>query len=98
MLIEFENLGFKNSVNKTWFCPTPINNEPCGICHPCRTIVEEGMSFRLTQKGLHRNKFAVYYKAKELIKNENRRVLIKNLLNDKERINRIKYIITNRFK
>src|SRR5699024_6904719 len=41
---EYERLGFEKSINKTWFCHYPINNEPCGICNPCRSVVDEGMA------------------------------------------------------
>ncbi|MCB2206804.1 MAG: 7-cyano-7-deazaguanine synthase [Bacteroidetes bacterium] len=32
----------------TWFCHSPDrNNRPCGKCHPCRTVVREGLGWRL---------------------------------------------------
>ncbi len=50
----FKDLGFENTLYKTWFCHTPINNKPCGICHPCQSVVEEGLSFRLPPSALRR--------------------------------------------
>lgn len=67
MLPEFKNLGFEDSVTKTWFCHKPINNKPCGICNPCSTTISSGMGFRLTKLGLFRNRFKKIYKAKNLL-------------------------------
>lgn len=53
---EYVKLGFEKTMHKTWFCHTPINNEPCGMCNPCKSVVEEGLSFRLTDKALKRYK------------------------------------------
>lgn len=40
--------GFADLMELTWFChdPTP-DGEPCGICHPCRLVREEGLGRRL---------------------------------------------------
>ena len=54
ILEEYKILGFKETINKTWFCHQPINNEPCGMCNPCKSVIEEGLSFRLTPRGLKR--------------------------------------------
>lgn len=69
MLIEYEKLGFKNVVNKTWFCFNPINGEPCGVCNPCKSTLNEGMTFRFTEAGLRRNKYIFTYKVFRKIKN-----------------------------
>ncbi len=55
-LHEYKKLGFGETINKTWFCHHPIKNEPCGICNPCKAVVEKGLSFRLTPAGIERNK------------------------------------------
>lgn len=35
----------------TWFCHSPDRNySPCGKCHPCRTVVREGLGWRLPFK------------------------------------------------
>lgn len=85
MLVEFERLGFKDSVKKTWFCFTPINNEPCGMCNPCKATINEGMHFRFSEAGLKRNKYIVYYK-------------LKRIMQSKQRVKHIKIIIKNRMK
>lgn len=67
MLVEYDKLGFKNSVGKTWSCHKPINNKPCGYCHPCKSIVQEGMSFRITPAGLRRYRMSKFYITKNKI-------------------------------
>ena len=54
-LEEYKKLGFEHSINKTWFCFQPINNEPCGICNPCKDVVKKGLPFRLTPAGMNRH-------------------------------------------
>jgi len=72
-LKEFKKLGFGRMVSKTWFCHTPINGVPCGICNPCKSTIAAGMRFRLPAEALeryykHRNKFlSAYYRAKRHI-------------------------------
>lgn len=66
-LVEYKKLGFEESINKTWFCHTPINNLPCGLCNPCKTVVKEGMGFRLPKSSLTRYKYQKAYKIKHLI-------------------------------
>jgi 7-cyano-7-deazaguanine synthase in queuosine biosynthesis len=46
--------GFLDILEKSWFCHEPINGGPCGMCHPCVTVVEEGMRYRLTKEALFR--------------------------------------------
>lgn len=56
ILEEYKILGFGETINKTWFCHRPINNEPCGWCNPCKSVIEEGLPFRIPPKGLKRYK------------------------------------------
>ncbi len=59
--LEMKNWAEKNGLidimNKTWFCHTPINNEPCGICNPCIYTIEEGLQYRFSKKALRRYHF-----------------------------------------
>jgi hypothetical protein len=55
MVEEYKRLGFTKTMIKTWFCHTPVNNEPCGVCNPCKTVVEEGLSFRIPPAGMKRH-------------------------------------------
>jgi len=58
---EFKKLGFEDTIQKTWFCHTPVNKESCGICNPCKTVVGEGMAFRLSPAALKRYKTEMKY-------------------------------------
>lgn len=62
MLAEYKRLGYEETIQKTWFCHTPINNEPCGICNPCQQAVDEGLGFRLSPSGLARYYSDISYK------------------------------------
>ena len=41
-----DDLGYNDVIKEIWFCHTPINNRPCGLCHPC--IVKYNAGFRDT--------------------------------------------------
>lgn len=42
-----EDKGFIDILEHSWFCFKPINNQPCGLCNPCRHTIEQGMAYRL---------------------------------------------------
>jgi hypothetical protein len=44
---EAEKLGYSDVMHKTWFCHSPVNNQPCGSCKPCCFAMEEGFGYRL---------------------------------------------------
>lgn len=46
--------GYKDVLDLTWFCHTPINGEPCGKCHPCQQRIEDGLKDRFSRKALFR--------------------------------------------
>ena len=54
---EYIRLGCEDVMNFTWFCYTPINGEPCGICNPCNITIKEGLKWRFASTALKRNKF-----------------------------------------
>ena len=61
---EFYNSqGYSDVASKTWFCYTPINGKPCGLCNPCKYTIEEGLKERFTKMSLAR-----YYCKKILVK------------------------------
>jgi 7-cyano-7-deazaguanine synthase len=39
--------GFFEILKHSWFCLMPVNNQPCGKCHPCRAVYLEGLKWRL---------------------------------------------------
>lgn len=56
----YRQMELVDIAERAWFCFTPINGEPCGICNPCRYTIEEGLSERLSKEALSRyrkNKF-----------------------------------------
>ena len=56
MLEEYKRMGFTETIKKTWFCHTPVNGEPCGVCSPCMQAIDAGLSFRIPSAGLERHK------------------------------------------
>jgi hypothetical protein len=45
--------GFYNIMKLTWFCHTPIRNKwPCGVCSPCHSVIEGGLSNHIGWRGL----------------------------------------------
>lgn len=61
MIEEYKRLGFLETMNKTWFCHNPVNNQPCGVCTPCKLVIEEGLVFRISPEGMNRFKIDVKY-------------------------------------
>ena len=39
-----------------WFCHTPINDKPCGLCNPCNTKFDSQMFFMLPPEAIKRCK------------------------------------------
>ncbi len=43
-----EENNYLQIMEHTWFCHNPLpSGKPCGQCHPCITVVQEGMGYRL---------------------------------------------------
>jgi 7-cyano-7-deazaguanine synthase len=61
ILEEYKKLSFSESINKTWFCHTPVRNKSCGVCNPCKAVIEEGLTFRLSARALARYKTEIKY-------------------------------------
>jgi len=45
---------FIDVLEKSWFCHSPINGTPCGMCSPCIYTIKEGMRYRLPRESLFR--------------------------------------------
>ena len=55
--------GYDDIMCMTWFCHSPINGSPCGVCHPCQVKLGSGMDFLLPYSAVRRNrKFKKYKK------------------------------------
>lgn len=61
ILEEYRKLGFSATIDKTWFCHTPVRNKACGVCNPCKSAISEGLTFRFTAKALGRYKIETKY-------------------------------------
>lgn len=59
---RYKTLGFEHIINKTWFCHKPINDEPCGVCKPCQSVVQEGLTFRLPTSAIKRYETEIKYR------------------------------------
>jgi len=68
MLEHSKRRGYFDILNLSWFCFTPINGKPCGLCNPCKTAVHEGMDHRLPSESLLRNKYHKAFETAALIK------------------------------
>ena len=53
-------------LEKSWFCHSPINGKPCGMCTPCDDAMNTGMEWRMPKESKKRY---YYYKIKERIYN-----------------------------
>jgi hypothetical protein len=71
---EAEKNGFIHLLNKTWFCHTPFNGQPCGICNPCIYTIEEGLVYRFDKSAIKR------YKRNKLISPVKKSFLFKGIL------------------
>ena len=52
--------GYDAIMNLAWFCHSPINGQPCGLCHPCEGKMQSGMKFLLPKESQER-----FYRAKK---------------------------------
>ncbi|WP_059106085.1 7-cyano-7-deazaguanine synthase [Shouchella shacheensis] len=46
--------GFNHIMEETWFCHSPVHNNPCGICNPCKYTKEEGLGRRVPEPNLYK--------------------------------------------
>ena len=63
MLNNVKEWGYEDIMKNIWFCHSPIDGKPCGICNPCKQKIESDMEFLLSKEALHR-----YNKVKSLQK------------------------------
>lgn len=45
---------FMDILQHSWFCHSPVNQKPCGICKPCTIAIGEGLWKRIPVYGLFR--------------------------------------------
>lgn len=46
--------GYREVLEMAWFCHDPIDDKPCGTCHPCQVTIRGGMGARVGEPGLAR--------------------------------------------
>ncbi len=56
MLENIREWGYEDIMSMIWFCHSPINGTPCGVCHPCQVKAESGMDFLLPYSAKQRNR------------------------------------------
>lgn len=49
--------GWIDIMKLTWFCHSPINGKPCGLCNPCDDAISLGMKWRMPNEALKRHKY-----------------------------------------
>ncbi len=49
--------GWIDIMKQTWFCHSPINGKPCGLCNPCDDAINMGMKWRMPDEALKRHKY-----------------------------------------
>lgn len=47
LLQRAESNGWGEIMKLTWFCHTPRNEQPCGMCTPCMIVLQEGLGERI---------------------------------------------------
>ena len=52
---DIHEWGYDNVMSHIWFCHTPINGKPCGLCSPCTTKMTSDMAFLLPKAAQKRN-------------------------------------------
>jgi hypothetical protein len=67
-LQKYKEWGFESTIEKTWFCHSPIKGNPCGYCKPCVAGIHEGMAFRFKRSGLLRYRLRGIYNSGRKIK------------------------------
>lgn len=68
LIDEYKRLGFENIMCKTWFCHNPVRGEPCGVCNPCKIVIEDGLSFRMPGTSMKRNAYETKHGARTWFK------------------------------
>lgn len=56
MLNIIREWHYEDIMKLIWFCHSPINGKPCGICHPCNVKMESHMEFLLSKEAIRRYK------------------------------------------
>lgn len=56
MLEDIKKWNYEDIMKNIWFCHSPINEKPCGLCTPCKVKIESNMEFLLPKEAIRRYK------------------------------------------
>lgn len=54
MLENIREWKYEDIMKEIWFCHSPIDGRPCGLCHPCAVKMESHMEFLLPDEAQKR--------------------------------------------
>lgn len=60
--------GWMDIMELSWFCHSPINGKPCGLCGPCDDAMNTGMEWRMPKESKKRYKHRKFYRCVNGIK------------------------------
>jgi len=53
--------GWLDIMELSWFCHTPIDGKPCGLCGPCDDAMNTGMEWHLSEEAKKRYKHRTFH-------------------------------------
>lgn len=59
MVKNIKKWGYEDIMKMIWFCHSPLQDKPCGICRPCRQKMECGMESLLPREAQRR--YRIYH-------------------------------------
>lgn len=70
----YKNMHYLEVMKYTWSCHLPVNeDEPCGYCVPCTSIIKNNMEFRFPDHArkriLRRYRYRLFYKIVNKLRN-----------------------------
>ncbi len=60
--------GWMEIMKLSWFCHTPINGQPCGLCGPCDDAMNTGMEWRMPRESQIRYKHRFFFRCVNKVK------------------------------
>ncbi len=57
--------GYRDILEKAWFCHYPVGDAACGKCSPCEQVMKAGMAYRLPRRARLRHALSVERRVRE---------------------------------
>ncbi len=57
--------GYRDILEKAWFCHYPVGDAACGRCSPCEQVMKAGMAYRLPRRARVRHALSVQRRLRE---------------------------------